>query len=45
MTKDKFRQLVAYNSWANARLYAAAFALSDQAYRLHIGVFFGNQKS
>jgi len=41
MTKDKFQQLVAYNRWANARLYAAALASSDQAYRLHIGVFFG----
>ena len=40
--KDKFQQLAAYNRWANARLYAAALDLSDQAYRLHIGVFFGN---
>jgi uncharacterized damage-inducible protein DinB len=29
-------------SWANARLYAAALDLSDQVYRLHIGVFFGS---
>jgi len=42
MTTDQFRQLSAYNRWANARLYAAALDLSDQAYRLHIGVFFGN---
>jgi hypothetical protein len=41
MTTNQFRQLAAYNRWANARLYAAAVDLSDQAYRLHIGVFFG----
>jgi uncharacterized damage-inducible protein DinB len=41
-TPDQFRQLAAYNRWANARLYAAALALSEQAYRLHIGVFFGS---
>src|SRR5216117_1445671 len=40
MTKRIFQQLAAYNRWANARLYAAALDLSDQAYRLHIGVFF-----
>ncbi len=39
---DHFRQLAAYNRWANLRLYAAALDLSDQAYRLHIGVFFGS---
>jgi DinB family len=42
VTINQFRQLAAYNRWANARLYAAALDLSDQAYRLHIGVFFGN---
>src|SRR6202035_2533703 len=42
MTPDQFRQLAGYNRWANARLYAATLALSDQAYRLHIGVFFGS---
>jgi uncharacterized damage-inducible protein DinB len=42
MATDHFRQLAAYNRWANARLYAAALDLSDQAYRLHIGVFFGS---
>jgi uncharacterized damage-inducible protein DinB len=41
-TPDQFRQLAAYNRWANARLYAAALALSEQAYRLHIGVSFGS---
>jgi uncharacterized damage-inducible protein DinB len=42
MTITQFRQLAAYNRWANARLYAAALDLSDQGYRLHIGVFFGS---
>ena len=42
MTINQFRQLAAYNRWANARLYAAALDLSDQAYRLHIGVFFSS---
>jgi uncharacterized damage-inducible protein DinB len=42
MTKNTFQQLAAYNRWANARLYAAALELSDQAYRLHIGVFFSS---
>jgi len=42
MTIDQFKQLAAYNRWANARLYAAALELSNQAYRLHIGVFFGS---
>jgi uncharacterized damage-inducible protein DinB len=31
MTINQFRQLAAYNRWANARLYAAALDLSDQA--------------
>jgi uncharacterized damage-inducible protein DinB len=41
MSVGWFKQLTAYNKWANARLYAAALDLSDQSYRLHIGVFFG----
>jgi uncharacterized damage-inducible protein DinB len=41
MSVGWFAQLAAYNKWANARLYAAALDLSDQSYRLHIGVFFG----
>src|SRR6185369_16962237 len=41
MSVDRFKQFAAYNKWANARLYAAALDLSDQSYRLHIGVFFG----
>ena len=40
-TTDSFRQLGAYNRWANSRQYAAAPDLSEQGYRLHIGVFFG----
>jgi uncharacterized damage-inducible protein DinB len=42
MSPQQFRQLAAYNRWANARLYAAAIDLPDKAYRLHIGVFFGS---
>src|ERR1700752_1626426 len=42
MTKRIFQKLAAYNRWANARLYAAALDLSEQAYRLHIGVFFSS---
>jgi uncharacterized damage-inducible protein DinB len=42
MTPHQVRQLAAYNRWANARLYAAAFDLSDQGYRLYIGVAFGS---
>jgi uncharacterized damage-inducible protein DinB len=37
MTPHLFRQLAAYNRWANARLYAAALDLSDQGYPVHIG--------
>jgi uncharacterized damage-inducible protein DinB len=39
---EAFRQLAAYNRWANARLYAAAFDLPDEAYRRPVGVFFGS---
>ncbi|MBA3727280.1 MAG: damage-inducible protein DinB, partial [Armatimonadetes bacterium] len=42
MTISQFRQLAAYNRWANARLYAAALDLSEISYRLHVGVFFGS---
>src|SRR6202051_5343434 len=42
MTPEQFRQLAAYNRWPSPRLYAAALDLSNQAYRLHIGVFFGS---
>jgi uncharacterized damage-inducible protein DinB len=42
MSVDQFKQFAAYNKWANARLYGAALDLSEPAYRLHIGVFFGS---
>ena len=41
MSVDQYKQFAAYNKWANARLYAVALDLSEQSYRLHIGVFFG----
>jgi uncharacterized damage-inducible protein DinB len=41
MTPNLFKELAIYNRWANARLYGAALDLSERAYRLHIGVFFG----
>jgi uncharacterized damage-inducible protein DinB len=37
-----FQQLAAYNRWANARLYAAALALPEEAYRRPTGIFFGS---
>jgi uncharacterized damage-inducible protein DinB len=40
--RDHFRQLAAYNGWANARLYEAALALDEEAYRRPVGVFFSN---
>lgn len=40
--ESTFRQLAAYNRWANARLYMAALDLPDAAYRRPIGVFFGS---
>ena len=40
MSKAVFTQYAAYNRWANGRLYAAAAALPDSAYRKPIGVFF-----
>ncbi|MEH2496199.1 putative damage-inducible protein DinB [Bradyrhizobium sp. AZCC 1678] len=40
MMKGHFQQLAAYNRWANARLYAAALGLSEEAYRRPTGVFF-----
>ena len=42
MMTGHFRQLAAYNRWANARLYAAALALPEEAYRRPTGVFFGS---
>jgi uncharacterized damage-inducible protein DinB len=42
MTSNQFRQLAAYNRWANARIFGAALELSDLSYRLNTGVFFGS---
>ena len=39
---DHFRQLAAYNRWANAILYAAALGMSDEAYRRPTGAYFGS---
>jgi uncharacterized damage-inducible protein DinB len=40
--KAHFQMFAAYNRWANARLYRAAFALPDEAYRRDLGLFFGS---
>lgn len=42
MTADLFRELAAYNAWANVRLYEAAAKLPDESYRRPTGVFFGS---
>lgn len=39
---DRYRDLAAYNAWANARLYDAAAALPDAVYRADGGAFFGS---
>jgi len=36
------RTMAAYNTWANRRLYAAASALPDAAYREAAGAYFGS---
>lgn len=36
------RTMAAYNAWANGRLYTAAEALSDEAYRRPAGAFFAS---
>lgn len=38
--KEHFVQCAAYNQWANARLYEAVFALTEDAYRRDVGSFF-----
>ena len=38
--KAHFAQFAAYNRWANARLYEAAFALDEVDYRRDVGAFF-----
>ncbi|MGJ3264834.1 MAG: DinB family protein [Salinarimonas sp.] len=40
--EDRYRDLAAYNTWANIRLYDAAAALPDDAYRAEAGAFFGS---
>jgi uncharacterized damage-inducible protein DinB len=42
MATENFRQLAAYNHWANLRLYGAALELPEEAYRRPTGVFFGS---
>lgn len=38
----RYRDLAAYNAWANDRLYAVAARLGDEAYRTDGGAFFGS---
>jgi uncharacterized damage-inducible protein DinB len=38
--KSYFEQRAAYNRWANARLYEAAFLLGEADYRRDVGAFF-----
>jgi len=38
--RNHFEQFAAYNRWANARLYQAAFALSEEDYRRNVSAFF-----
>ncbi|WP_425337521.1 DinB family protein [Salinarimonas rosea] len=40
--EDRYRDLAAYNAWANGRLYDAAAALPDDAYRSDERAFFGS---
>lgn len=40
--KAHFVMMAEYNAWANARLYAAAAQLPDEAYRRDVGAFFGS---
>jgi uncharacterized damage-inducible protein DinB len=42
MEIENFRQLAAYNRWANLRLYAAAMEMPEATYRHPTGVFFGS---
>jgi uncharacterized damage-inducible protein DinB len=42
MTIENFRQLAAYNHWANLRLYGAALDMPEELYRRPTGVFFGS---
>ncbi|MFL6603167.1 MAG: DinB family protein [Steroidobacteraceae bacterium] len=40
--KAHFVTLAKYNEWANSRLYRMARALPDEAYRRHVGAYFGS---
>ncbi len=40
--KAHFDRMAQYNAWANARLYAEARRLPDEAYRRNVGAFFGS---
>jgi uncharacterized damage-inducible protein DinB len=42
MAVENFRQLAAYNHWANLRLYGAALDMAEELYRRPTGVFFGS---
>ncbi|MEM1316629.1 MAG: DinB family protein [Pseudomonadota bacterium] len=43
--KAHFTLFARYNAWANARLYDAAAALSDEAYVSDEGAFFGSMRN
>ena len=40
--KAHFEMMAAYNAWANARLFAAAAAISEEDYRRDCGAFFAS---
>ena len=40
--EQHFQMFSCYNRWANELLYAAAANLSDEEYRLDLGLFFGS---
>jgi len=42
MVQAHFATLAKYNKWANTRLYRMAGALPDEAYRRHVGAYFGS---
>lgn len=40
--KQHFMMFAAYNKWANARIYGAAGALTDEEFTRDVGAFFGS---
>jgi uncharacterized damage-inducible protein DinB len=42
MAIENFRQLAAYNHWANMRIYETALQMPEEQYRRATGVFFGS---